>query len=181
VLWRWGSGVRVDHKYRGLLPFVTLEVTHITTWRHPLEELNLQQYRCESLRPTGCNMFTACLKACTSECFWQHIMLCCHIPFHQSLPLSCQRNQTLVSASYLTRWWQLYAPEHSPGGRWQRKFRPCLCHAGEGGLWHNSTDSYPPHKMEGSCQLHTLATFPPGTRLIGGWVGPRAGLGVLKR
>jgi len=70
MLWRWGSGVRVDHKYEGLLPFVTSESTHISTWRHPPEELNLEQYRCESLRPTNCNMFTACLKACSSECFW---------------------------------------------------------------------------------------------------------------
>jgi len=57
-------------------------------------------------------------------------MLGCHIPFRQSLALSCQRNQPLVSASYVTRRWQLYTLEHSPCGRRQRKFRHSLYHAG---------------------------------------------------
>jgi hypothetical protein len=66
----WEIGVRVDHKYEGLLPFVTTEATHPTTRLNIPEELNFQQYRCDSLRPTSCNMFTACLKARNSECFW---------------------------------------------------------------------------------------------------------------
>jgi hypothetical protein len=35
--------------------------------------------------------------------------------------------------------------------------------------------------MEVSGQLHDPAVLPPGTHLIGGWVGPRAGLDVASR
>ena len=78
---------------------------------------------------------------------------------------------------------KLYFKSLAPVFNWGKcKFQPITCHEGTEGEYRYSSTLSLPSKLDGvSGQSHSPAALPPrkrtGTHCIGGWVGPRAGLG----